>query len=73
MNREMSLKDRIRSSVKVSIAKDDTHMRDLLLDTLYEIKALESRVRGGNDYHTPECMDADAPKEKKQWGDRHAC
>jgi len=73
MSEGRSLKDRIRSSVKVSIAKDDNAMRDLLLDVLYEIKALESRVRGGNDYHTPECMDADAPKEKKQWGDRHAC
>jgi len=73
MSEGRSLKDRIRSSVKVSIAKDDTAMRDLLLDALYEIKALESRVRGGNDYHTPECMDANAPKEKKQWGDRHAC
>lgn len=74
MSEKKSLKDRIRSSVKVSIAEDDTHMRDLLLDILYEIKALESRVRGGSDYHTPECLVGESEGlERIPWGDRHAC
>jgi hypothetical protein len=74
MSEQRSLKDRIRLAIRIEIANDDVVMRDLLLDTLYEIKALESRVRGGNDYHTPECLVGESEGlEYRDWGDRHAC
>ena len=56
MAEQRSLKDRIRLAIRIEIANDDVVMRDLLLDTLYEIKALEARARGENLYHTPECL-----------------
>ena len=56
MSSQRSLKDRVRMAIRISIAEDDVLVRDLLLDVLYELKALESRVRGGELYGTPECL-----------------
>lgn len=56
MSSQRSLKDRVRMAIRISIAEDDVLVRDLLSDVLYELKALESRVRGGELYGTPECL-----------------
>jgi len=73
MNREMSIKDRIRQQARIFMSLEGETF-NVLMDALYEIKALESRVRGGNDYHTPECLTGESEGlEHINSGDRHDC
>lgn len=72
MAEQRSLKDRLRLAIRIEL--DNDVVRDLLKDALYEIKALEARVRGINTYNPPESLVGESEGlDYIPWGDRHAC